>query len=79
MHANACLYAEALSIPRRRSVRWTGAVSGDFNDPANWEGGHVPGNGDYVIVPGSARPVSHGLDQSGVMLASLIVIFQHEE
>ena len=40
------------------SITWTGAVSGDWSNPGNWNGGVVPVSGDALIFPaGSAHPV----------------------
>ncbi|MFO0881298.1 MAG: hypothetical protein U0840_28700 [Gemmataceae bacterium] len=40
------------------TLTWTGGVSSDWNDAANWDRGQVPNNPDTVIIanPGSIQP-----------------------
>ena len=35
-------------------IGWNGSVSSDWFDPANWNGGVVPGSTDDVTIPGNA-------------------------
>ena len=62
----------------------TGTISGittvtassgpnDWSVAKNWDTGTVPVNGDDVIIENSTVPITHGLDQSAVTLASLII------
>jgi hypothetical protein len=37
--------------PNAYAVVYTPLASGDWNDPATWEGGTVPGPSDSVIIP----------------------------
>ena len=39
-------------------AHWTGAVSEDFANPANWKGGAVPGADDDVAVDGGSRTMA---------------------
>ena len=39
---------------------WSGAVDTDWKNPANWEGGKLPGNGDNVFICGGEIDVMTG-------------------
>lgn len=45
----------------------------DWDVGRNWDGGVVPVTGDDVIIENSSIPITHGLNQSAVTLASLKV------
>lgn len=53
------------------TARYIGA-NGAWNNPANWDTGAVPGNGDTAIIPRTASgDIVSGLSQSAVTLAML--------
>jgi|ERR1700734_2497758 len=52
---------------------WTGATDNSWSTTTNWSTGAVPVTGDNVTLSGTV-PITSGLSQSGVTLASLIVL-----
>ncbi len=46
----------AVQTPPLNTYTWTGAVSSDWLDGANWSGGVVPGPNDKGILPATALP-----------------------
>src|SRR5262249_4369092 len=40
-------------------VSWLRPVSGDWDDPANWAGGQVPGANDDAVIPFAGIQVTH--------------------
>ena len=49
---------------------WTGAVSSDWNNPANWSSGGLPGSSDAAIIP-TAGVTNDPTNTSSVSVASL--------
>jgi hypothetical protein len=41
------------------TIAWLRPVSGDWDNPANWAGGHVPGFNDTAIIPFRGITVTH--------------------
>ncbi len=59
------------------SISWVGAASGNFNNPANWSTGTVPGAADQVTIsagPGVVVTVSDAEAVNSLSIASELVI-----
>jgi hypothetical protein len=61
----------AMGTPATALLTWTGAADGDWNNPANWSGGAVPGTTDDVVIP-AGTPFAPALSGS-ITLHSLTV------
>ncbi|MBK6751214.1 MAG: hypothetical protein IPG67_14730 [Acidobacteria bacterium] len=52
---------------------WSGAVDGNWNDPANWQGGQVPTADGLVEIPETGVVNSPDLGSMSVNVANLVV------
>ena len=55
------------------AVEWVGGSQGNWNNPANWSGGAVPGPNDDVRVAGATQPPTVALDGGSHTIRSLLV------
>ncbi|HXH19535.1 MAG TPA: immunoglobulin domain-containing protein [Chitinophagales bacterium] len=61
-------------------MTWTGAVSTDWNDPANWGCGNIPGKDNKIIIPlvGNLPVVNRGnvgiCDSIGINVAASLTV-----
>ena len=53
--------------------QWTGAVSSEWNNPANWSGGAVPVSGDSVLIFGNT---AHNATLSNAVLSGETITLQ---
>jgi hypothetical protein len=55
------------------TITWTGgsATSADWNDPANWDLGRAPIDGDSLVFPASAQQLTNSDDIAGLSVNSI--------
>jgi hypothetical protein len=49
------------------TVTWLSPVSGDWDTPANWDGGRVPGSSDDVVIPFPSITVTHAMPTAAAL------------
>src|SRR5579883_1948924 len=49
------------------TITWLRPVGGDWDDPANWAGGQVPGSRDAAVIPFRDITVTHSMPTDSVV------------
>jgi hypothetical protein len=55
------LTLECRTLPS--TIAWLRPVGGDWDDPANWAGGRIPGAGDDAVIPFAGIQVTHAANR----------------